>query len=353
MEVHNISPVLIQNANFGIIVVDSSFHIESLNQAACEILDIGGNPVGTPLDKVLKEAAGDGSQTLTQALYDNNASPVNVVINGKLKILEISAANLFTPKSVKEGVVFFINDISKAGDSAKASKDDLNLETIGRLASEVAHELKNPVTVIKGFSQLLLKKQYDEEQITDFLEIIFKEAERAHSFIQDFLNLGKTKKLHKKQINLSNLIADSVAEIEKQCFLNGIGIVQQIETSSKILGDYNQLKQALVNLGKNAVEAMELCDGPKRLTFVLMRDSLRDKIYIKVIDTGNGIPPQLQGKIMTPFFTTKKYGTGLGLSITKTIVEQHGGKLQLSSSDHGTTAIIELPCQTINQEAVP
>lgn len=351
MEVQHISRTFIQNANFGIIVVDSSFQIESLNQAASDILNICLNSVGTPLDQVLAEVAETGSEALLQALSDKISSQINVVISGKVKILEISASSLLDPKGAKEGTVFFICDVTGKENSGNTLQNDLNLATIGRLASEVAHELKNPVTVIKGFSQLLLKKQYEDEQVVDFLEIIYKEAERAHMFIQDFLNLGKTKKLHKKEINLSNLIADSVTEIEKQCFLNGIEIVQQIETSSKILGDYNQLKQALVNLGKNGVEAMELSDTPKRLTFVLTRDSITNKIYIKVIDAGNGIPPHLQGKIMAPFFTTKKYGTGLGLSITKTIVEQHGGRLILSSSPQGTTATIELPGQAVNQRA--
>ena len=339
LELQHISPTIIENANFGVLVVDSSFSIVSINKAASQILGIPADMVGTSLYQILSKVCDNGSKTLLQAFSDGVASNIEVIINGQLKSLVVSPNNLLTGEGEKEGTVFLIFDESVNG----SAYEDLQMAAIGQLASEIAHELKNPVTVIKGFSQLLLKKEYDDQQIVDFLEIIFKEAERAHLFIQDFLKLGKTKKLRKTQINLPNLITDSAAEIEKQCFLNDVEIVQQIESSCKIMGDYDQLKQALVNLGKNSVEAMENTDHPKRLTFILTRDNTIETVRIKVIDSGNGISPKLRDKIMTPFFTTKKYGTGLGLTITKSIIEEHGGKLTLSSSPQGTTAIIELP----------
>jgi nitrogen-specific signal transduction histidine kinase len=343
MELKQISHTIFQNANFGVIVVDSSCKIKSINKAACDILAVSGTVVGESLSPALISVSGSDYEALLQAFSDNSLTQIEVRIKEEFKNLEICANKLLKPNGVKDGTVFLIYDVTSKQKDDKLVQDNLQLAAIGSLASEVAHELKNPVTVIKGFSQLLLKKQFADQQVVDFLEIIYKEAERAQLFIQDFLNLGKTKKLRKKQVCLPNLVSDSVAEIEKQCFLNAIEIVQQIEPSSKILGDYEQLKHALVNLGKNGVEAMEHTDAPKRLTFVLTKDSLTNTIYIKVIDCGCGISPQLHDKILTPFFTTKKYGTGLGLNITKTIVEQHGGKLTFFSSPQGTTATIELP----------
>lgn len=326
LELQHISPTIIQNANFGVLVVDLSFNITFMNKAACEILNIPADASEASLYQVLDKVSDSGSETLLQAFSDTLSSRIEILINGQPKSLEISPNSLLIDDGIKVGTAFLLFDITLEKYANSPAYDDLQLAAIGQLASEIAHELKNPVTVIKGFSQLLLKKKFDDPQIVDFLEIIFKEAERAHLFIQDFLKLGRTKRLRKTPINLPNLVTDSAVEIEKQCFLNNIEIVQQIETSCKILGDYEQLKQALVNLGKNAVEAMDNNEHPKRLTFILAKDTSAKTILIKVIDSGKGIPSELRDKIMTPFFTTKKYGTGLGLSITKSIIEQHGGE---------------------------
>lgn len=363
MELHQISHKIIENANFGVIVVDPTFKIKFLNQAACLILAVSDKIIGNNLEEAINHVSGKGlfekgqsgkelserglsEKGLGILLRDStwNIPPqIEVEINGETKLLEICVNQLLGPAGAKEGIVYLIYDVTLKEKENRLLQENIQLATVGKLASEVAHELKNPITVIKGFSQLLLKKAFDDPQVNDFLEIIYKEAEHAHLFIQDFLNLGRTRKPHKMPINLPSLISDAVTEIEKQCYLNGIEIIQQIEPSCKTSGDYDQLKQALINLGKNAVEAMEHTSTAKKLTFLLSRDRPNNRIYIKVIDTGCGISPQMLDKIFNPFFTTKKYGTGLGLNITKNIIERHDGKLTFVSSPQGTTATIELP----------
>lgn len=345
LELNQISDTIIQNANFGVVVVDTSFRIMFFNQAACDILAIPATLIGSNLKQALRHLSSKSSESLLQAFSENSPSIVEVEIDKEIRTLEISANTLIGGKGIQEAIVFFLYDLTRKEKEHKQLQENLRMATLGSLASEMAHELKNPVTVIKGFSQLLLKKSHEDPQVMDFLEIIFKEAERAHLFIQDFLNLGKTKGFRRKPINPRNLITDAIAEIEKQCFLNEIEIVQQIEASCKVFGDWDQLKQALVNLGKNGVEAMEHSALPKILTFSLVRSPTSESLIIEVRDTGCGIPAQLEEKIIMPFFTTKKYGTGLGLSITKAIVDQHGGSLRFTSSSQGTTAIVELPCQ--------
>lgn len=341
-KLEQISHTIVQNANFGVLVVDSSFSITMINKAAAEILAIPENSIGCTLEEVFAGHAKEITAVMLNALSGDRHQLVEVDIKGKTKILDIVSDRLLDKTGTREGGVALINDVSAVETEKKVMEENIKLATVGKLAAGVAHEIKNPLTVIKGFSQLLLSKKLDPD-ITNYLQIICEEAERANAFIQDFLKLGKPKEPRKRVIDAREIVLETIALLESQCFLHGIEIVPKLDISGEIFADPDQIKQVLLNLAKNSVEAMETNLRPRKLTFEIWRDDIERTLNISVRDTGVGISEEILEKITTPFFTTKKFGTGLGLNISQNIIERHGGSLTVTSNEEETTATIMLP----------
>ena len=340
LKLQQISHTIIENADFGILVADRYHKIIMFNKAGSNILSISQRILGSTLEQVFVEP---NLAFVLKAFSEQCASPVEAKIQGTTKVLDIRSQVFWGKKGERDGTVVFIHDITSKEKEKKVLEENIKLATVGKLAAGVAHEIKNPLTVIKGFSQLLLKKRYADPTVLNFLEIIAAETDRANMFIQDFLNLGRQRKPSKKLINIRNIVEEAIALIESQCFLNNIEIIKKLDCSCELFADPDQIKQVLVNLAKNSVEAMEGDLSIKRLTVHIFKNTEDQTLSISLSDTGCGIPDEMIDKVTTSFFTTKKFGTGLGLNISKTIIEQHGGRLQFFSDKKGTTATIQLP----------
>lgn len=215
---------------------------------------------------------------------------------------------------------------------------------LGQTAAGIVHEIKNPLTSIKGFNQMILART--KEDITrEFSEIINEEIESLNMVITDFLAFARPRKPVVKELILSDLVKSIQAMVEPQLFMKGIEFELVLPfTEQKVLVDEGQLKQVILNLVKNAIEALESIENPKiSLILELLGESGEMKICVK--DNGKGIPQEYQDKIGTPFFTTKEKGTGLGLSICYQIINENKGKLTFESEPNkGTTFCILLPC---------
>lgn len=214
------------------------------------------------------------------------------------------------------------------------------LALVGELAAGMAHEIRNPLTAVKGFAQLLKSKErYAEDRET--LELIGSSVDHIEGIVSETLLLAKPQEMGMSAVQLRNLVEETCKLMRNEAVLNEINLTLcEEEGNFTILGDEGHLKQVLVNLVKNAIEAT-----PKngRITLSL---ELKDKstALITVKDNGNGIKPADLDKIGTPFFTTKPSGTGLGLSVSKRIIEEHQGTFDIKSKlGKGTTVMIELP----------
>jgi len=338
-----ISHTIIQNADFGVIAVDCSYKITMFNKAASIILGIPENVTEKSFDEVFSEMSEESYTFLRNCLFVQGSSRKELKINGKKKILEIVANVLFSLNDEPTGAVLLIYDITAKEQEKMVLEESIKLAAIGKLAAGVAHEVKNPLTVIKGFSQLMLSKNYDSARTANYLRLICQEVDRANHFIQDFLNLGKPQKPQRRIVDVYNIIEDTVLLIQSQCFLNRVEIIQNVDCSAKIFADPDQMKQVLINLVKNSLEAMEDSSNKKILAISVSKDTTSRTVNISVTDTGCGIPEEIIDRVTTSFFTTKKFGTGLGLNISRAIIEQHEGELKFFSGQGGTTAVIHLP----------
>jgi signal transduction histidine kinase len=217
------------------------------------------------------------------------------------------------------------------------------LKAVATLASGMAHEIKNPLTVIKTFSEYLPQKLDDKEFLRKFAPLISQEVNRIDNLVHDLLDFARPADPILKPVNIQNLIDSTLELLSNDCLKFNVKIVKDYHLSSNayLQLDYNQIKQALLNIFLNAIEAMP---HGGQLHLSTNFNTNRNMVFIKIQDTGRGIEQKDIGHIFDPFFSKKDHGTGLGLSITYEIIKNHKGKIFVESSvGKGTTFILEFP----------
>jgi diguanylate cyclase (GGDEF)-like protein/PAS domain S-box-containing protein len=231
------------------------------------------------------------------------------------------------------GVAKDVTDRKKAEELLRNSD---RLAVTGQLAAGLAHEIRNPLTALKGFVQLLQSSRIENKA---YYPVMLTELERINFIVNEFLLLSKPRPASFREADIRTVIDHVVTLLETQAILNKVQIVtEQVKDMPPIRCDENQMKQVFVNLLKNAIEAMP--DGGE----VTVRTEKSDHaLTVHITDQGGGIPEELTPRIGQPFFTTKENGTGLGIMICRNIMENHGGKLSIASAaGSGTTVEIEL-----------
>ena len=213
------------------------------------------------------------------------------------------------------------------------------LAAIGELASNVAHEINNPLTSIIGFTELA-REDDDKEMIRNSLDIIEKEALRAREIVKQLLGFARKKPLQLAEIKINDVLKDVVILSSSQARMSKVKISEGYEQVPITIGDVDQLKQVFLNIMTNAVHAM-----PHGGVLTIKTSMVGDYIFVSIADTGQGIPQELRQRIFEPFFSTKKdSGTGLGLSISYRIIQDHGGRIDVESEEgKGTTFVVRLP----------
>lgn len=210
------------------------------------------------------------------------------------------------------------------------------LAVIGQMATAIAHEIKNPLSSLKGFTQLQQEKDKEDEQ---YYPIMLNEIDRINSIVNDLLILGKPNTGVKNPKKLLDIIQYVISVIDPHAQRKDIHIEYDVPDSTVLLCDENQMKQVFINLIKNAMEAM-----PNGGTVTIESKTDGGRALISVRDRGCGIPPEKLAKLGEPFYTTKQNGNGLGLMVTKKIIEEHEGTLNIQSElGKGTIVTMSVP----------
>ena len=230
----------------------------------------------------------------------------------------------------------YLNSLENSYEQAASNE---KLAFIGRIATGVTHEIKNPLTSLKGFVQLQeTEKKYNPK----YSKIILQELERLNIIVNDLMVLGKPQVLRLKSINLISCLNYVIDLVEQQAENNHIAIYTDYQSESmNILGDAGRLKQVFLNIIKNAMEAMP--DGGE---IRVKANRLNDWTIVQIIDRGVGISEEDIPKLDQAFYSTKEDGTGLGLVVSHKIIEEHNGKINIESEvDAGTTFSIQFPTE--------
>ncbi|MBM6618801.1 two-component system sensor histidine kinase NtrB [Bacillus suaedaesalsae] len=221
-------------------------------------------------------------------------------------------------------------------------KDSEKQAVAGRIAAGIAHEIRNPLTTVRGYLQFLSDK-FSPDISSLVSSLLIPELDRANKIITDFLALAKPSDTKFELFNANNYICENVGKfLKSEAFLYDVDVEFECDKQvDDVLVSINssEMLQVFINLFRNSFEAK----GTDRLHIKLETSLLEKHVQIAFIDNGTGISPKALEHLFDPFFTTKDEGTGLGLSVSRKIVENHGGILTVRSSHKGTTFYIQLP----------
>ncbi|HEU5141045.1 MAG TPA: PAS domain S-box protein [Bacillales bacterium] len=234
-----------------------------------------------------------------------------------------------------------IRDITREKETEEVLQHTKKLSVVGQLAAGIAHEIRNPLTSIKGFTQLI-QPYFTEESRKKYVDIMLTELNRIESIINDLLVLAKPQVSKIERTDMKELIEQTIHLLNSEAVLQNVEIFSLFDPELEAVEcESDKIKQVLINVLKNAIEASE--EQGKIFVKVCMK---KDKLRIQIADEGKGISEKRLEKLGEPFYSTKEKGTGLGLMICKKIIEAHHGNIDISSRlNEGTTVEIVLPIE--------
>ncbi|MBK5359685.1 PAS domain-containing protein [Bacillus sp. TH44] len=312
--------------------VDSKGNITLCNQVAADDFGVVRNDIiGKPIQQLLNlpeeqikaiETLRTGTEIYNEEVLDKNYGILNN------RIIRDYNGEIFRVISV----FHYLN----------TERDAEKFSLAGRIAAGIAHEVRNPLTTVRGYLQFL-QDNVSPSNKELFKSLLIPELDRANSIITKFLAISKTREFTREPFPINTFLREYIQQLlASEVFLHNISI--DYEFSTELDGvlvniDRHELVQVFLNLFQNAIDAR----GGRPLSIQISSYRLDNFVRITFTDNGTGVPPAIQEYIFDPFFSTKDSGTGLGLSVTKKIIQNHNGTLKMSSNQNGTTFTISIP----------
>jgi PAS domain S-box-containing protein len=322
---------ILQSVPSGVMSFDEELRITKVNLSAEKILEVKRESV---LGKYHREVL---DEPITTLINDKK-----VIERGEMSYITPSGRRIWlgltlSPLKDREGMaigqILIFTDLTHLKALEAQMELRSRLSSLGEISAGIAHELRNPMAVIAGYTQLLSKKT--DQSLRPTVDAITKEINVMNRIISDFLSFARPAELAVSDVDLKKIIENCIDTLVSGG--NNIETHLDVENLPVIKGDEILLRQAFTNLIQNAAEAMP---GGGDLT---VKSSTGDFLEITLSDTGPGIAGDLADKIFLPFFTTKDRGTGLGLSLVQKIIVSHGGTISVDGSDRGAIFRIRLP----------
>jgi two-component system nitrogen regulation sensor histidine kinase GlnL len=344
-----------------VIIIDGASAIVLFNPAAEQLMGRAhAHVIGRPLAEIFQRTPGVAEMVArtfatgqTQArngeIRPPRARPVPVRLHTSA-IWDQNGAGI-------RGTVLTIHDLSYQQALEEAARRADRLAHVSTLVAGLAHEVKNPLGGIKGAAQLLSLRLRERPEVNQYSELIVRETNRLSKLVDELLMIGAPRPPEAVAINIHKIVQEVLVLMQPEIEAGGIALRTEFDPSlPEARGDPEQLTQVLLNLVKNALEAMRgtPADAPRALTLVTRMETdfhlLREQegrgkfLRVEVIDTGPGVAPAARERVFEPFFSTKPRGTGLGLAICQRIVAAHGGSIHLDDGLRGgTVCTLTLP----------
>jgi PAS domain S-box-containing protein len=264
--------------------------------------------------------------------------------------LLISTSPIFNKAGEILGTVHIVRDVTEIKNLKEKVASAERMAALGEMAAKVAHEIRNPLLSIGGFARRLQSRLNGELQ--EHAKIIVEEVQRLEGILNDTLSFVKTARTQKKMVDINELLDNITSLLEPALHDKGDLLIKDIKAPSMVFIDYDRIKEAILNILTNAIQATDKGTITIRAYTVAAYDNVdlfgnraeKQEAVVEVEDNGCGIKEDDIDRIFDPFFTTRTAGTGLGLSITKRIIEEHGGKIEVESKwGEGTKFTIRLP----------
>lgn len=324
----------------GLLLWNHQFQIVDLNSSAEDIfglskdLLIGKNLFGLFSETKIKQEI----VKHVEQVMDKRKHSSTIIIEseeGQKRYFDYSSKH-----EIVEGLnLTVIKDITEKIEIQEQLRKSDTLNVIGELAAGIAHEIRNPMTALKGFIQLLEGSIKSEHEM--YYQVITSELQRIDSIINEFLILAKPQAKRFQEKDIKQIMKETVDLLNAQAVLHNVQFITSFENNLPLIFcEPNQLKKVFINIIKNAIEVMP--DGGNIL--IKINQTENNQIRISIWDEGMGIPEEKIKKLGEPFYTTKERGTGLGLMVSYRIIEEHQGTVQIESEiGKGTTFTIILP----------
>jgi PAS domain S-box-containing protein len=399
--------LILESIPSGLVAVDSSGIVTMFNRAASVILGYHpGEVIGQPLHKFLdirsfsrSQEGHESEQRSTIAQESDAPSYIQGVQGGTLVtvdrhsrevVLDIDLLPLRDDLSARVGVLVTFTDVTAVHQLEEEKRRLDRLASLGEMAANVAHEVRNPLASIKISMQMLMddmaggvKPSADEDEAFDWAQeavsVVLKEVERLDSIVRDLLLFAKPRQLHRVKCSIID-ISDRVLQlIQSRCAEANVDVHRVYDSVPDIYVDEGQIEQVLLNIYMNALQAMpnggvltiachtlsadstiptgqpaassetccEIYSTAVHSYYRAIGEASQSWLEVSVSDTGSGIPPDQLERIFQPFFTTRAHGIGLGLAITRRLVEDHGGYIRAEGHfGYGATLSVRLPIAT-------
>ncbi|WP_282942006.1 PAS domain S-box protein [Paenibacillus sp. RC67] len=333
---------LITNTSDAIDVIDLQGHVLQINNAFERIYGWSGEEIiGQQLPLLPDERKDELTEIMDQLLSGKEITDYETIrLHKDGTVLQVSLT--ISPIKDADGETIAIAGISRDITERKKTEELLRksdrLAVVGQLAAGLAHEIRNPLTSLKGFLQLMYEKGPNQQR---YYDIMCSELNRINFIVSEFLIIAKPQVIEFNLKSLKQIIQTVIQLIEPEATMNNVQISVQMSKKDPIMiccSEF-QIKQVFINLLKNAIEAM-----PNGGEIQLDVHQDQQEVHIRIVDNGHGIPQERLAFLGEPFYTTKEKGTGLGLMMCYKIIETHQGKIQIESElNEGTEVNMTLP----------
>jgi two-component system sensor histidine kinase PilS (NtrC family) len=336
---------VLQGMLTGLMVVNLQGEIAFYNQQARELLRLPKDAFteGVKVKDILDRP---NYKSLRDTLLDSQISSGEITIKDEKNdyFIEFSTTSLKDSQGKARGVIVLLNDVTLARKTAEITKQAERWQSLSEMSTSIAHEIRNPLASIRSAAQELgvLDKLSPAEK--KLMDIIIKETKRLNNIITEFIDFARERPGCFQECNIGQIVDEVAILLEHKETAQPVKVQKEIKGKIFCSADSEQLKQVLINLGLNAIEA-----DTNRVVLKAYAEfnefKNAEEIIIEVIDFGKGIDPSCRDKIYDPFFTTKPKGVGMGLAIAGKIIQLHKGRISFETVvGKGTKFTVRLPC---------
>ncbi len=325
---------VVANMANGLLSVDPQGEVVSFNRLALELLGVEETEVkGLRLSDMIDFEASGIQETLSTCRPVLEREIYHRSITGEPVPLAVSVTPIVSDEDKCRGAVIILRDLREIKRLEEQVNRSEKLAAVGKLAAGVAHEIRNPLSSIRGFAQFLRHALAERPKDQEYAEIMVKEVDRMNRVVTDLLTFARPLEAELAPTDLQELIEHILRLVKADAQGRGVEIHQNISAGlPEIDLDTNQMTQCLLNLTLNALQVLD-AGGSIEVGATMAADYSRLLIWVE--DDGSGVPAEDLDKIFDPFFTTREQGTGLGLAIVHTIVENHNGEIRVESPPPG------------------
>jgi PAS domain S-box-containing protein len=338
VRLHNKNKLILNAVSDGIFGIDEQLCTIFWNDAAKRLTGYTYEELSAKnAYRILTQNDGSDASFFLKGVYSPNSNEIFYKKTGEAFPVEYITNPIYEKGRITGAVITF-KDITQRKKTEEMLRKSETLSVVGQIAAGVAHEIRNPLTALKGFTQLLQSGTSNKQE---YYEIMLSELSRIELIITEMLVLAKPQSIRFQPKSLDMILRNVIALLETQAILNDIQFVMVIEQNLPlVLCEENQLKQMFINLIKNAIESMP--QGGQ--IDIHMHGDEKGQIVVILKDQGVGMPPEVLERIGEPFYTTKDKGTGLGVMISSKIIEDHKGSMRIESNpEAGTIVSLLLP----------